>query len=74
MIFIFDFLNFLFQQFSFIFEIVAKFIEFIHTLDVLNISDWGLPSWLYTGFWIMFMIPVIFRVTQIIPVIGGFDS
>lgn len=74
MIYIIDFLKFLFEQFSFIFDFIAEFISIISTFNVLNLSDWGLPSWLYTGLWLLFLIPCIFRITQIIPVIGGFDS
>lgn len=74
MIYIIDFLKFLFEQFSFIFDFIGEFISIISYLDIVNPSTGGLPSWLVTGLGLMVLIPCIFRITQIIPVIGGFDS
>ncbi len=74
MMYLVDFIRFIFEQFSFIFDFIRDFLYLIDLFDIFNLNTWGLPSWLFGGFWILFFIPVIFRITQIVPVIGGFDS
>lgn len=74
MIYIFEFIKFLFEQFEYIFGFMRSFFDIV---EYFFSSGWfftGIPGWFLGGLCIPLILGVIFRITQLIPAIGGFDS
>lgn len=74
MIYIYDFVLFLFEQFDYIFGLIASFFDIIDYFFNSGIFFTGLPTWLCVGLSIPLVLAAVFRITQLIPAIGGFDS
>lgn len=76
MIYLVDFVKFLHEQFDFIFSLISSFFELVSVMlsDFVFFNFPGLPSWLSIGLFIPVVLAIVFRITQIIPIIGGFDS